>query len=117
MLEISTTPATTTISVVGDLDVTIRDQFPEAIARVSSLGRHLMVLDLCRLDFMDSTGAAFVASVAEATRRVGGVAMLRGADEQAAFVLEVCGVLPGFRVDEGHSCDDEPAAQTQDVAG
>ncbi len=37
---------------------------------------------------------------AEATRRVGGVALLRGADEHAAFVLEVCGVLPGFRVDE-----------------
>ena len=117
MLEISTSPGTTTISVVGDLDVTIRDQFPEAIARVSALGRHLMVLDLCRLDFMDSTGAAFVAAVAEATRRAGGLAMLRGADEQATFVLEVCGVLPAFRVDEEHACADEPASRTGDATG
>lgn len=109
MLEISTSPETTTISVVGDLDATTRVQFREATARVSSLGRRLLVLDLCRLDFMDSTGAAFVATVAESARRSGGVALLRGADESAAFVLDVCGVLPLFRVDDRHDCGDEPA--------
>jgi anti-sigma B factor antagonist len=112
VLEISTSSGTTTISVVGDLDVTVRDQFPEATARVAALGRHLMVLDLCRMDFMDSTGAAFVAAVAETTHRSGGVAMLRGADEQAAFVLDVCGVLPLFRVDDAHACEPSAAVAT-----
>lgn len=104
MLEISTSAGATTISVVGDLDVTVRDQFPEVTSRISTLGTHLLVLDLCRLDFMDSTGAAFVATVAESTRRAGGVAMLRGADEHAAFVLDICGVLEQFRVDDAHRC-------------
>jgi len=115
VLEISTSSGATTISVVGDLDVTVRDQFPEATARVSALGGQLMVLDLCRMDFLDSTGAAFVAAVAEATRRCGGVAVLRGADEQASFVLEVCGVLPLFGIDDAHACLDE--LPTADAAG
>ncbi len=106
MLEISTSSSTTTISVVGDLDVTVRDQFPEVTSRVSTLGKHGLVLDLCLLDFMDSTGAAFVATLAEGTRRAGGVAILRGADEHAAFVLDICGVLGHFRVDEVHRCPD-----------
>lgn len=104
MLEISTSSGSTTITVVGDLDVTARDQFPEMTARVSGLGRQLLVLDLCRMEFMDSTGAAFVAVCGEHTRRGGGVALLRGADEHAQFVLEVCGVLPLFRVDADHAC-------------
>ncbi len=109
MLEISMSSGSTTITVVGDLDVTARDQFPEATARVSGLGRQLLVLDLCRMEFMDSTGAAFVAVCGEQTRRSGGVALLRGADHHAQFVLEVCGVLPLFRVDDEHVCaEDEP---------
>ncbi len=105
MLEISTSPNTTTITVIGDLDATMREQFPEMTARVSGLGRQLLVLDLCRLDFLDSTGAAFITAVTESTTRGGGVSMLRGADEQARFVLHVCGILDAFRIDEDHSCD------------
>jgi anti-sigma B factor antagonist len=107
VLEISTSPGSTTITVIGDLDVTAREQFPEATARVATLGRQLLVLDLCRMDFMDSTGAAFVAVCGETTRRGGGVALLRGADEHAAFVLEICGVLELFRLDETHSCHED----------
>ncbi len=117
MLEISTSRGTTTVSVVGDLDVTVRDQFPEVTARVAALGRHLMVLDMCRMDFMDSTGAAFVAAVAQTTHNGGGVALLRGADDQALFVLDVCGVLPQFRVDEAHACPPEPADAAAPDAG
>ena len=105
MLEISTSPSTTTITVVSDLDATMREQFPEMTARVSSLHRQLLVLDLCRLDFLDSTGAAFIAAVTESTTRVGGVSLLRGADKQARFVLHVCGILDAFRIDEHHSCE------------
>jgi anti-anti-sigma factor len=106
MLEISTSPNTTTITVIGDLDATMRDQFPEMTARVSGLRRQLLVLDLCRLDFLDSTGAAFITAVTECTSRAGGVSLLRGADEQAQFVLDVCGILGAFRVDEDHSCEE-----------
>ena len=105
MLEISTSPSTTTITVIGDLDATMRDQFPEMTVRVSGLRRQLLVLDLCRLAFLDSTGAAFITAVTESTTRAGGVSLLRGADDQARFVLDVCGILDAFRIDGDHRCD------------
>ncbi|MFP5348032.1 MAG: STAS domain-containing protein [Actinomycetes bacterium] len=106
MMELSTSPSATTITVVGDLDLAERDQFPELVARVSGLRRQLLVLDLCRTTFLDSTGAAFLISLAEATDRRGGVTVLRGADERSRFVLEVCGALDMFRMDDDHRCDD-----------
>lgn len=120
MLEISTSPSTTTITVIGDLDATMREQFPEMTARVSGLHRQLLVLDLCRLEFLDSTGAAFITAVMESTTRGGGVSLLRGADEQARFVLHVCGILDAFRIDEQHSCDttdDETHEQSSAATG
>ena len=105
MMTLSTSPTTTTITVVGDLDLAERDQFPELVARVAGLRRQLLVIDLCRTTFLDSTGAAFLISLAEATEKRGGVTLLRGADERNRFVLEVCGALYLFRVDDQHRCE------------
>lgn len=106
MIELSTSPTTTTVTVDGDLDLAERDQFPEVVARISGLRRQLLVLDLCRTTFLDSTGAAFLISLAETTDKRGGVALLRGADERNLFVLEICGALDMFRVDAEHRCVD-----------
>ena len=57
---------------------------------------------------MDSTGAAFLISLADAGRKRGGATVIRGADERDLFVLEVCGAMELFRVDDEHSC--EPSA-------
>lgn len=104
MIEISTSPATTTLTIAGDLDLAERDQFPEITARVVGLRRQLLVLDMCRVTFMDSTGAAFLISLADAGRRRGGATVLRGCDERDLFVLEVCGALDLFRIDADHTC-------------
>ncbi len=115
MMELSYSRTTTTITVVGDLDLAERAQFPELVARVSGLRRQLLVIDLCRTTFLDSTGAAFLISLAESTDRRGGVTLLRGADERSRFVLEVCGALDMFRLDEEHRCgDDEQGADSPD---
>ena len=106
MMELSTSPTTVTVTVIGDLDLAARDQFPEVVSRISGLRRQLLVLDLCRTTFLDSTGSAFLISLAEATERRGGVALLRGADERNLFVLEICGALDMFRVDTVHRCED-----------
>lgn len=104
MIEIATSPTTVTLTVSGDLDLMEREQFPEVTARVSGLRRQLLVVDMCRVSFMDSTGAAFLISLADAGRRRGGATVLRGCSERELFVLEVCGALELFRVDEGHAC-------------
>jgi anti-anti-sigma factor len=106
MIQLETSPTTTTITVVGDLDLAERDQFPEVAARVSGLRRQLLVVDMCRTTFLDSTGAAFLISLADLLGRRGGVTVLRGADQRDLFVLEVCGALEMFRIDEEHRCDD-----------
>ena len=106
MIEIATSAATTTLVVSGDLDLSARDQFPEVTARVTGLRRQLLVVDMCRVTFMDSTGAAFLISLADAGRRRGGATVLRGADEREIFVLEVCGAVEMFRFDDDHRCED-----------
>ena len=79
-------------------------QFPEVTSRVSGLRRQLLVIDMCDVSFMDSTGAAFLISLAEAATRRGGATVLRGCSERDMFVLEICGALDTFRFDHDHRC-------------
>ena len=104
MIEIATSSATTTLVISGELDLVERDQFPEIAARVTGLRRQLLVIDMCGVTFMDSTGAAFLISLADSGRKRGGATVLRGADDRELFVLEVCGALPLFRLDPDHRC-------------
>ena len=104
MLQIATSPATTTLVVTGELDLADRGQFPEITARIMGLRRQLLVIDMCRVTFMDSTGAAFLISLADARRRHGGATVLRGCAERDLFVLEVCGALDLFRIETRHRC-------------
>ncbi len=111
MIEIAMSPTTTTLAVSGDLDLLERDQFPEITARVTGLRRQLLVVDMCRVTFMDSTGAAFLISLADGGRKRGGATVLRGCSERDLFVLEVCGALELFRIDTEHSCPAVAAPQ------
>lgn len=104
MIEIATSTTSATVVVTGDLDLAERDQFPEIASRVVGLRRQLLVIDMCRTTFLDSTGAAFLISLADSSRRRGGATVLRGAASRDLFVLEVCGALDLFRIDEVHRC-------------
>jgi len=110
MIEIATSPTTTTVAIAGDLDLVEREQFPEVAARVTGLRRQLLVIDMCRVTFMDSTGAAFLISLADASHRRGGATALRGCTDRDLFVLEVCGALDLFRIDLEHACPAEPTS-------
>ncbi|MBB2924591.1 anti-anti-sigma factor [Cellulomonas cellasea] len=100
MIEISSSPTSTTLVIDGDLDLAERDRFPEIAARVVGLRRQLLVIDMCGVTFMDSTGAAFLITLADSARSRGGATVLRGADARDLFVLEVCGALELFRVED-----------------
>jgi anti-sigma B factor antagonist len=105
MIEVTTTPSTTTLVVDGDLDVAERDGFPEVRAQVAGLRHGRLVIDMCGVTFMDSTGAAFLISLADAGLERGNETVLRGADERELFVLEVCGVLDLFVIQT--ECDQQ----------
>lgn len=115
MIEIATSPATTTLVIAGDLDLGERDQFPEIAARVVGLRRQLLIIDMCRVPFMDSTGAAFLISLADSGNKRGGATVLRGCDERHLFVLEVCGALDLFRIDTDHHCEGSQTSGTLNV--
>ncbi len=115
MIEIATSPATTTLVIAGDLDLSARDQFPEIAARVVGLRRQLLIIDMCRVPFMDSTGAAFLISLADSGTKRGGATVLRGCDPRHLFVLEVCGALGLFRIDEEHRCEGSLSSGTLNV--
>ncbi|GAA2526755.1 STAS domain-containing protein [Rarobacter incanus] len=104
MLELATSVTTTTLVIVGDLDFSVKDRFPEVAARIAGLRRSLLVIDMCRTSFVDSTGAAFLISLADAAGRRGGEAILRGCADRHLFVLETCGALDLFRVDADYAC-------------
>jgi anti-anti-sigma factor len=61
---------------------------------------------MCQVTFMDSTGAAFLISLADSGRKRGGATALRGADPRDLFVIEICGALELFRIDAEHHCDE-----------
>jgi len=105
MIEIAASASATTLVIAGDLDLVERDQFPEITARVTGLRRQLLIIDMCRVTFMDSTGAAFLISLADSSRRRGGATILRNPDARELFVLEVCGALDLFRIDSSHRCE------------
>lgn len=105
MIEISASATTATVAIAGDLDLAERAQFPEVTARVSGLRRQLLVIDMCRVTFMDSTGAAFLMALADASAKRGGATVLRGIHDRERFVLEICGALDMFRMDDEHLCD------------
>lgn len=112
MFEIATSPTTTTVAAAGELDLLERDQFPGVAARVTGLRRQVLTIDMCRVTFMDSTGAAFLITLADSARKRGCTVVLRGCDERELFVLEVCGALGLFDVEAEHRCAPASTAPT-----
>ena len=61
-LEIETEGSSALIRIRGDLDLQVVDQVTEALARIESANPVLLVIDLSRLSFMDSSGMGAVAA-------------------------------------------------------
>ena len=61
-LETETEGASALIRIRGDLDLQVVDQVTEALTQIESAGAELLVVDLSRLTFMDSTGMGAIAA-------------------------------------------------------
>lgn len=84
---------------VGEIDLAIHHVFPPIVSRITALRRPLLIVDMTGMTFMDSTGAGFLVALAHHQSKWGGAIALRGAHERDLFVLEVCGALELFRID------------------
>ena len=70
-LETETEGSSALIRIRGDLDLQVVDQVTEALARIESESPELLVIDLSRLSFMDSTGMGAVAAAHIRAREAG----------------------------------------------
>jgi anti-sigma B factor antagonist len=61
-LQIETEGSSALVRIRGDLDLQVVDQVADALARVESDEPELLVIDLSRLSFMDSTGMGVIAA-------------------------------------------------------
>ena len=61
-LETETEGSSALITIRGDLDLQVVDQVTETLTRVESEEPELLVIDLSRLTFMDSTGMGAIAA-------------------------------------------------------
>jgi anti-sigma B factor antagonist len=87
------------VEVVGDVDMLgapqLRAALREAVARA---GAGAIVLDLARVDFLDSTGVQAMLDGYHAAMVAGGRLTLRGTHGTALRVLEVIGLTKVFGV-------------------
>ncbi len=104
MIDGALSGAELTITAAGDLDLAERAQFPPLVALVEAGGLERVVVDLCAVGFVDSSGAGFWCSWPPGCGATAGRAVLRGADEGVLYVLRVCGALAAFDVDASHRC-------------
>jgi anti-sigma B factor antagonist len=61
-LETETNGSSALVRIRGDLDLQVVDQVSEAMTRIESDEPELLVIDLRRLTFMDSTGMGVIAA-------------------------------------------------------
>ena len=104
MIEGSVSGSELLVTAAGDLDLAERAQFPALVALAEADGVERVVVDLCGVGFVDSSGASFLVQLAARVQRGGGRAVLRGADDGVLYVLRVCGTLAAFDVDASHRC-------------
>ena len=95
-LAVTSSGGTTTVRVIGDLDLHARAEAEQLIHQVECDGVDDLILDLKRLGFIDSTGVSALLSLAHTVRKRYGRVRLRNAPERALFLLDVRGGMGMF---------------------
>lgn len=86
-LETESKGKSTLVRIRGDLDIQVVDHVTEALTRIESEEPELLVIDLSKISFIDSSGMGMVAA---AHLRA------RGADRRFAIVIPPAGVRQAF---------------------
>lgn len=79
----------TVVEVAGDLDVYTAPRLREFITRRIEEGRHLLILDLSGVGFLDSTGLAVIVAGLKRAKESEGDLVIVGPNEQIRRILNV----------------------------
>lgn len=88
-LETETEGNSVLVTIRGDLDIQVAEHVADELSRVESTNPDVLVLDLRRLSFMDSSGMAIVAAAR---------ARAQAAGRRFAIVAPPAGVMRAFEV-------------------
>jgi anti-anti-sigma factor len=86
------------VSLVGEVDLAVRDRIEAALLEAESRSENLIVLDLGEVGFMDSTGLHLLLEAAARAGESGRRFVLAAVPGAVRRVLEVAGVLEHFAV-------------------
>src|SRR5262245_58875003 len=104
MLEVRRTASADTRTVVeahGQVDLATAGQLSKTLVEVIGDGVTEVVVDLAKVDFMDSTGVRALVQAARAADEADARLYVRGAQGWVARVLEITGVAGYLRLPDG----------------
>jgi anti-sigma B factor antagonist len=88
----------TVVHVTGDVDLQTASTLRSHLVEIITSGRRRLVLDLERVDLLDSTGIAVLVGVQHRLRAAGGQLRLVSAGEAVRKPLRVTGLLGAFDI-------------------
>jgi anti-sigma B factor antagonist len=87
------------VSLEGELDLAAAPQLRECLVGLVEGGATDIVLDVARLDFIDSTGLSVLVMALNRTRAVDGSTVLRNPSHSVMRLLEITGLLAVFGIE------------------
>jgi anti-sigma B factor antagonist len=82
----------------GDLDVATAPALRGALSEAATQGRHELIVDLTRIEFLDSTGLGALIGANKRAQENGGEVRIVAAEGQILRLLRITGLLTVFRV-------------------
>jgi anti-anti-sigma factor len=95
-VEVSESPGSGRIALSGQFDIASADDASRALRALLNRGLGVVVIDLSRLDFMDSTGVRFLVEGRDSARDLGVKLSLVLGGDPVRRVLTVAGVMDLF---------------------
>jgi anti-anti-sigma factor len=84
------------LTVVGDLDIESADTFATLGRRAVEHGDAVLIIDLSKCEFLDSTGIGSLVTVRNAAEDVGAKIYLQGESQRVTRVLDIAGLRDYF---------------------
>ena len=98
-IDVATVAATGVVSVAGDIDLHSCRRLREELTGLIEGGVTSVVVDLARMDFVDSTGLDVLVGAQKRLRQRGGELVLRSPRPAARKVLEITRLDTVFRIE------------------
>ena len=91
-IEVAYLEGSAVLQLHGELDLATADQFDAAARQVHARGIRDLVVDLSKLDFIDSTGLCQFIAARKRQQEIGGDLILRSPRKATSRVLEIVGM-------------------------